>query len=155
MSVGLPLGHLFGRLGCHYHGCCFGKHSEHAIAIGGRLPVQLLEAGGEVLVFAIVLLFFLRMSGDAQRRNRTLSAFELSAVPMLFLTLYSPMRFLTELIRGDDLRGFVVRIPWPALAQLLGFGEREPVFFSTSQLLSIVLLVVAAGYWVAHLLRRS
>jgi prolipoprotein diacylglyceryltransferase len=154
MSVGLPLGHLFGRIGCHYQGCCFGKYSEHAIAVGGRLPTQLVEAGCEVLIFAAMLLFFIRISGDARRRDRKLSAFELSAVPVLFLTLYSPMRFVTELFRGDELRGFVMRIPWPSLARLLGFGEREPVFFSTSQLISALLFVVAAGYWTVHLMKR-
>ena len=52
MSVGLPLGHLFGRLGCHQQGCCFGKHSDHLLAVDGRLPVQLVEAGGEVVIFS-------------------------------------------------------------------------------------------------------
>jgi len=154
MSVGLPLGHLFGRIGCHFQGCCFGKHSDHILAIDGRLPVQLLEAGGEVVIFLAMLFYFLHLSGGPRRRGRPLTAFELAALPMLFISLYSPMRFVTELVRGDELRGFVTRITWPTLARLLSFGAREPVLFSTSQLISLVLMLVAGGYWMAVALRR-
>lgn len=154
MSVGLPLGHLFGRVGCHFQGCCFGKHSAHFLAVDGRLPVQLLEAAGEVLVFTIMLLYFLRLTSRARYRGGAPGAFELTSVPVLFLSLYSPMRFVTEFLRGDDLRGFVTRVPWRGLASWLDFSPREAVFFSTSQLLSIVLMLLSAAYWVAYLSKR-
>lgn len=47
---GLCLGIFFGRLGCFFTGCCFGKYD---------LPVQLLDAG-----FGLILLFRVRKFQD-------------------------------------------------------------------------------------------
>lgn len=155
MSVGLPLGHLFGRVGCHFQGCCFGKESLHSVAVHGRIPIQLMEAAAEAGIFLLVLFFFRRQTGAAKAQGRSLTSFELAGSPMLFLALYSVLRFLTELLRGDELRGFVTRIPWPGLAGLFQFGTREPVFFSTSQLISVILFALAAVYWGLAWAKRS
>jgi phosphatidylglycerol:prolipoprotein diacylglycerol transferase len=153
MSVGLPLGHLFGRIGCHLQGCCFGKESSHFMAHEGRLPIQLMEAAGEGVIFAMVLLFFLKRTA-LRPDSRKLTGFEILGTPMFFLTLYSVLRFVAEWLRGDELRGFVMRIPWPGLARLFQFGSREPVFFSTSQFISVALFTIAAIYWGVAFARR-
>ncbi len=154
MSVGLPLGHLFGRVGCHFQGCCFGKLSGHLLAVQGRFPVQLLEAAGEAVIFSMVLYYFMRVTAKARRNCHAVGVLELMSVPVLFLTLYSSMRFVTELVRGDELRGFVTRIPWPGLARVLDFPRREAVFFSTSQLISVFLLLLSGVFWVGYAFQR-
>ncbi len=147
LAVGAPLGHIFGRVGCYFQGCCFGKHADHALAIDGVLPVQLWEAGGDALIFVVMVLFFLGLT----RSGRPLGRWELGSVPVLYLSLYAPLRFVTEWFRGDAARGFLWTHPWPGLAEMFGFSPREPVFFSTSQAISTLLLVGCLLFWVAFL----
>ena len=71
-APGIALGHIVGRLGCLFAGCCFGRpttvpwgitfHSEFAAQnVGTTLgiplhPTQLYEAGAEGLILAVLLL---------------------------------------------------------------------------------------------------
>ena len=71
-APGIALGHVIGRLGCLFAGCCFGKptnvpwaitfHSEFAAQnVGTPLgiplhPTQLYEAGAELLILGFLLL---------------------------------------------------------------------------------------------------
>lgn len=103
----LPAGalfHVFGRLGCFFMGCCYGCKSEafgvtfaHSeIAPNGvpLVPVQLIEAGGELILFA-VLAFTARWEGSG---HRTLQ---------IYLVCYGILRFMLEFLRGDGYRGFL------------------------------------------------
>jgi len=146
LATVLPLGHAFGRVGCWFRGCCFGKSATHALAFGGQYPVQLYEAAGDVLIFAVLLLRFLRLS----RGGRQVSSRELVSISALYLMLYPVFRFATEMLRGDTRRGLWCPTDWPALARVFGFGAQEPVLWSTSQLISLVLMVVGVGLWVGY-----
>ena len=143
VTVGVPLGHVFGRLGCFVKGCCYGHPSSHLLAVEGKLPVQLIEAAGELVIFVIVFLWFWRLT----RHRTALPGRLVLSVPVLFLTLYSPLRFTTELLRGDALRGFFVEVSWPALAEMFSFSPRAPVLLSTSQGIVLVLFLLALMYW--------
>ncbi|MCM2267430.1 MAG: prolipoprotein diacylglyceryl transferase [Elusimicrobiales bacterium] len=103
----LALGHAFGRLGCFLAGCCHGRPSGSLLAVtftdpacevdqallGVPLyPTQLLEAGGNLLIFAL-------LAGALRRRLRP------GAVLTLYAGLYSALRFLLEFLRGDDRGG--------------------------------------------------
>ena len=104
IAVCIPLFHAFGRLGCFFAGCCFGAESISAFAvsytnvIGGelvtayRVPVQLLESTGNLLVF-VTLIYFLFMN---KMQNRLL---------LLYFSLYSILRVILEMFRGDAVRG--------------------------------------------------
>ena len=104
IAPGIPLFHSFARVGCFLGGCCYGvecdigftyTNSLSAAANGvSRFPVQLLEAGGNVVIFLI--LWYLLEKGKL--RGRLLS---------LYLILYPILRFLDEFLRGDAIRGFV------------------------------------------------
>jgi phosphatidylglycerol:prolipoprotein diacylglycerol transferase len=103
-SPSIALGLFFGRIGCFFAGCCYGKETSLPWGITfidpnslARLnfslhPTQLYEALGSLAIF-----FFLNW-----KRKR--KAFE-GQIFWLFLLLYSAIRFLIEFLR-DDPRGF-------------------------------------------------
>ncbi len=100
----LALGHAFGRVGCFLAGCCHGRPSGNFLAVvftdprcevapqllGVPLyPVQLMEAAGNLVIFAVL---------DAVLRRRH----GRGAVLAAYAALYSLQRFLLEFLRGDD-----------------------------------------------------
>ena len=110
----VPLSHAFGRIGCFLNSCCYGAVCEtsgcgvvyprlsqpwhHHVRAGwldaqasGSLPVypvQLYEAGFNLLVYVILLFTFRR------QKHAGLTA-------ALYLVLYSTGRFVLEFWRGD------------------------------------------------------
>ena len=125
LAVVIPVFHTFGRIGCFCSGCCYG--AEHAgflsvhytnliegVAVtADRIPVQLIEAGGNLLIFTALLLRFLHGRRD---------------LVWVYLPLYAVLRILTELLRGDALRGMIGPI-------------------SMSQLISILVLIATAIHY--------
>jgi phosphatidylglycerol:prolipoprotein diacylglycerol transferase len=118
----IALGHMFGRFGCFFAGCCYGApcHTSvgitfsdtHSLApLGVPLyPTQLFEAGGELMNFLVLLVVYRFRKFDGQ-------------VFWLYPALYSILRFIVEFYRGDAARGVY-------------FGGA----ISTSQVVSIVML---------------
>ena len=125
MAPYIALGHAFGRLGCFFAGCCFGSPCDgpvcitftdpHSLApLGVPLwPTQLMESGGEFLIFGLLLLIRNRKSFDGQ-------------LFWLYPLLYSILRFIVEEFRGDTARG-------------LYFGGLA----STSQIIAVGLALVS------------
>lgn len=122
-AIGIPLFHVFGRLGCFFSGCCFGIESSvgfvyHYSLIPSansvrRFPVQLLEAAFNACLCLVLYSLF---------RKKKLEGRLLSA----YLFAYPTFRFFDEFLRGDAYRGI-----W--------FG------LSTSQWISLLLIAVNAG----------
>src|SRR5438128_11800001 len=126
-APGIALGHVVGRFGCFFAGCCFGKPTTRpwgitftdpfaAANVGTPLgvplhPTQLYEAGPEFVIL-MVLLF-------TERKGRPFAG----RTFWLYMLLYAISRFIIEFYRGDD-RGTVG-------------------MFSTSQFISIVLAPLA------------
>src|SRR5215831_618456 len=126
-APGIALGHVVGRLGCFFAGCCFGKPTNvpwaitftdpfAAANVGTPLnvplhPTQLYEAGAELLI-----LIFLLVTENKGRKfaGRTF---------WLYMLLYAISRYIIEFYRGDE-RGTV--------------GP-----FSTSQFISLLLAPLA------------
>jgi phosphatidylglycerol:prolipoprotein diacylglycerol transferase len=125
MAPYIALGHGFGRLGCFFAGCCFGApcsgpfcitfSDPHSLAPLGvpLVPTQLLESGGEFLIFGLLLLV---------RRSRTYEG----QVFWFYPLFYAILRFILEFYRGDDVRG-------------LYFGG----IISTSQIIAIGMLFLS------------
>lgn len=101
----LALFHAFGRIGCFFAGCCYGKMAVHTIGIVNHfsqiapngiplIPVQLYESATEFVIFAILL----------SLQNRQASGYKILNT---YLLLYASARFLLEFLRGDIDRGFV------------------------------------------------
>ena len=126
-APGIALGHVVGRFGCLFAGCCYGKPTTRAWGItftdpfaaanvgtplGVALhPTQLYEAGAEFLILMALLL--------TERKGRPFAG----RTFWLYMLLYALSRFVIEFYRGDD-RGTVG-------------------MFSTSQFISIVLAPLA------------
>jgi len=126
-APGIALGHVIGRFGCFFAGCCFGKPTNvpwaitftnpfAAANVGTPLniplhPTQLYEAGAEFLI-----LVFLLATEKSGRKfgGRTF---------WLYMLLYAISRYFIEYYRGDE-RGAV--------------GP-----FSTSQFISLILAPLA------------
>ena len=140
-APGIALGHVVGRLGCLFAGCCFGKpttmpwgitfHNKFAEQNAGTTlgiplhPTQLYEAGAELLILAVLLL--------TERKGRPFPGRTFWS----YMLLYGVSRFTIEFYRGDS-RGTI------------GFLSMS---LSTSQFISllivpvslVMLVVLAAG----------
>ena len=113
----IPLAHAFGRVGCFFFGCCYGRESACACAVAfprhspawnaqveaGRilqsaqsslpvLPTQLFEAAAVLCLFAVLLFVFLR---NWKRRPGFTTG--------CYLAGYACIRFSIEFLR-DDMR---------------------------------------------------
>ncbi len=107
---GMALGHAFGRIGCFLAGCCYGAMTTSPLGVvypidsipatvypdytnpacpGSvpLLPVQLFEAGFELFLFLVMVVFY-----------RKLKDYNMS----LYLVAYGAFRFVLEFFRGDD-----------------------------------------------------
>ncbi len=125
MAPSIALGHAFGRLGCFFAGCCYGAPCSTSIGItftdphslaplGVPLyPTQLMEASGELLIFAALLLVRRSKAFDGQ-------------LFWLYALFYAVLRYIIELFRGDAIRG-------------LYFGS----FISTSQIIALGMFVLS------------
>lgn len=134
----IALGHVIGRFGCLFAGCCYGKPTSlpwgitftdpYAMANAGTPlnrplhPTQLYEAGAELLILIFLLV--------TERRGRPFPG----RTFWLYMLLYAISRFIIEIFRGDE-RGTVL-------------------MFSTSQFISIILAPLAVGMLV-YLSRRA
>lgn len=84
-ALGFSLFHSIARVGCYFASCCFGK-----VINGVRVPVQIIESVGIFIIFAVLLYMFLK-------NKKTLT--------LAYFLLYAVLRFLTEFLRGDEVRG--------------------------------------------------
>src|SRR5689334_1340181 len=128
-APGIALGHVVGRFGCFFAGCCYGKPTTKpwgitftdpfaASNVGTPLgvplhPTQLYEAGAELLILLALLW--------SERNSRPFAG----RTFWLYMLLYAISRFIIEFYRGDD-RGTIG-------------------IFSTSQFISLLLAPLAIG----------
>ena len=102
-SVALAQG--FGRIGCQFAGCCFGKETDGPLGIVFHesqyapnnirlIPTQLISSGLDFLLFFSLIWYAKRKKGNGQ-------------IGGLYLILYSIGRFILEFYRGDLIRGNV------------------------------------------------
>jgi phosphatidylglycerol---prolipoprotein diacylglyceryl transferase len=105
-APGIALGHVVGRLGCLFAGCCFGRptsvpwaitfHNEYAAQnVGTPLniplhPTQLYEAGAELIILLALL--------ATERRGRPFPGRTFWG----YMLLYGISRFVIEFYRGDS-----------------------------------------------------
>jgi phosphatidylglycerol:prolipoprotein diacylglycerol transferase len=137
-APGIALGHVVGRFGCFFAGCCWGKPTTlpwgitftdpfAAANVGTPLnqalhPTQLYEAGAELLILALLL--------GTERKGKPFAG----RTFWLYMLLYAVSRFIIEFFR-DDPRGMVGVL-------------------STSQFISVVLAPLAIAM-LAYLARRA
>ncbi len=139
----VPLGHLFGRIGCLFGGCCYGmpvsenfpfsvvyqftdeNYWSMVSTVPGQayLPVQLIEALSLVVVYVIVEYAFYKSD------KKFLPAY-------IYFFSYGILRFTLEFFRGDAERGFFLGL-------------------STSQIISLLILGVSAFFLIKTILQKK
>jgi len=115
VTPGFAAFHMWGRIGCFFAGCCYGKPAQWGFALYRepdvlRIPIQLIESACILMILCILLIVEKRSRGSVKILN-------------VYLGLYASCRFILEFWRGDEVRGI-----W--------FG------LSTSQIISILILIV-------------
>ena len=104
-APGIALGHVIGRLGCFFAGCCWGKPTNvpwaitftdpaAAVNVGTPLniplhPTQLYEAGAELLILGLLL--------STERKG----GYFAGRTFWLYMLLYGMTRFIIEIYRAD------------------------------------------------------
>lgn len=125
LPCSILIAHAFGRIGCFFAGCCYGKETDSFLGVQFPdlphpvHPTQLYEAAFLFVLFAVSVYLILKKDF-----KHNLS---------LYLIAYGVFRFLIEYVRGDD-RG-----------ELVGF-------VSPSQFWSI--LMVVAGVAIIFVMNR-
>ncbi len=122
--------HFCGRLGCFFAGCCYGVPTESFLGVTfsdpesqaeplntALHPTQLYEA---TLIGSILVLLYMLKRHD--RLTGTLF--------FVYVILYASGRSIIEIFRGDVRRGYVIE-----------------GILSHSQLISILLIIFAIGYY--------
>ena len=159
------IGQFFGRLGCLAAGCCWGKvttlpwgiefprgsmvfrqHVEQHL-ISGRASEALPIHPTQLYDSLYGLGLFIALTWIRRRKRYHGQVF------MWWLFLYPLMRSLVELFRGDSERGFVLRVVYEPLNQLLGLPPESVTFLSTSQFISLC-VVLCSGISLVVIRRR-
>ena len=97
------IAHAFGRIGCFFAGCCYGKPTDSFLGVTfpghshAVHPTQLYEAFFLFVMFAVCLLLYLK---KGFRHNLS-----------LYLLSYGVFRFLIEFVRGDERGAFILGMP--------------------------------------------
>lgn len=117
---GILIAHAFGRVGCFFAGCCYGKETDSFLGVQFPdlphpvHPTQLYEAAFLFLLFGVC--FYLLMKKNFKHNLS------------VYLIAYGIFRFLIEFLRADD-RGALV-------------GSLSP-----SQFWSIVMVIAGVGVY--------
>ncbi len=119
----IALGHAFGRMGCFFNGCCYGKPCSlpwavrfpppHIMAGIPVHPTEIYEALGNLAIFGGLSAWFKHKRVDGQ-------------IWWLYVLSYGVLRFLVEFFRGDYVTHY--------------FGG-----LTLGQLVAIVMIVVSAS----------
>jgi phosphatidylglycerol:prolipoprotein diacylglycerol transferase len=96
----IAIGEFFGRIGCFFAGCCYGKectlpwavtfsHPNSLATLGRQLhPTQLYASGAALLTFLVLFTFRKRVTFNGQ-------------LALMWLVLYSFFRLIIDSFRGD------------------------------------------------------
>ena len=108
IAPALALAHSLGRMGCFFAGCCYGRPTDSVFGVifdnpQGEVPaalrgiplhpVQLYEAFGNLVLFAVLNQILSKEIKTKKLRGRVFCAYAL---------LYGILRFTLEFFRGDD-----------------------------------------------------
>jgi phosphatidylglycerol:prolipoprotein diacylglycerol transferase len=142
-APGIALGNVFGRLGCFFAGCCWGKpttlpwgvrfppegHEITGVPAGVPLhPTQLYESFAMLIVFFFLLWLHKRKKFSGQ-------------VILAYTAIYATVRFLIEFVR-DDPRGDIL-----GLTTLTGL--------STSQFIGLIVGIGALIFMIVRWRRAN
>lgn len=113
----ITVAHAFGRIGCFFAGCCYGKATDSWLGvnfpgIGHVHPTMLYESAFLFILFAVFSFLYIKYKF---KHNMS-----------LYLVLYGIFRFLIEYLRGDERGSFIGNISpsqfWSILMVVIGVG---------------------------------
>ncbi len=122
IPIGIVIAHAFGRLGCFFAGCCYGKETDSWIG----LPVAATKPGVNVIPTQLFEMIFLVIIGVIMAVLYFKWKFNYNFSVYLFS--YGVWRFLIEFLRDDD-RGTLI-------------GD----FLTPSQFWSVLMMILGIGY---------
>jgi len=118
-AMAIPLGHFFGRIGCFFAGCCYGRtcdlpwavsfHHHQSLAPLDTLlhPTQLYSAAANLFIFSILF---------AARGHKRFDG----QLFWMYMLIYGIVRSLIETLRGDDRGGYL--LGQLSISQTIGFS---------------------------------
>lgn len=101
LACAIPIFHAFGRIGCFTAGCCYGIATDSQLGIKyttwvngvvtteTRIPVQLIEALANLLVFILLVVIALKNKNKGR-------------ILIIYIGLYSTIRFFDEFFRFSN-----------------------------------------------------
>ena len=149
LAAVVPLGHAFGRIGCFFYGCCYGRDSdawcavtfpmgspswyEHGRRMVSVLPTQLFEAAALLALFGLLMYVWHRQQPTTNNQQPatnnqqpTTNNRQPGIILGLYLCGYAVIRFGIDILRGD---------PRAAVGP-----------FSISQAISIGMLIIGVSF---------
>jgi len=118
----IPLGLAFGRIGCFFYGCCYGKPTTSSIGIlfprespAGLLGVKVIPTQLISAIFLLLLFFLLLFLMKKKKFN--------GQILLAYAFFYGIFRFIIEFYRGDP--------------------RREVFSLSTSGFISLILVILS------------
>lgn len=129
IAPGIAIGHSFGRIGCFFAGCCYGKatdlpfgivfNNSNSLAPTGVClhPTQIYSSLSNFFIFLVLIYFMGKKKKDGD-------------VFLLYLFLYGVLRMIIEYFRGDNRGELIFNI------------------LSTSQFIGIVAVLTAISLFV-------
>ena len=119
-SAVILVAHGFGRIGCFFGGCCYGKVTDSPFGINYpvdgvwqvRYPTQLFEALFCFIAFAVFMLLILK----TEKRGYMIA---------LYAAVYSVFRFFIEFLRDDYRGGANIGISAYILVKMLWWDQRK------------------------------
>lgn len=146
-GAAVPINQSLGRVGCFLAGCCYGKETDSPLGVvfpagccapaGVRvLPTQIFMAVGDMIMFIVLSVFFLKTKKvySESEQDKTAGASKYSApgcTASLYLVLYSVGRFIIEFFRNDE-RGAVGALSTSQFIAIFTFAAGVLLFFLIS-----------------------
>ncbi|MFA5646564.1 MAG: prolipoprotein diacylglyceryl transferase [Candidatus Ratteibacteria bacterium] len=94
VALALPIGQVFGRVGCFLNGCCHGRKTDAWYGVQFPFlphtvhPLQLYYALGDCIIFLFLLLFFHEDHYDGE-------------IAGWYLIFFGALRYSLDFLRGD------------------------------------------------------
>ena len=100
IPIGICIAHAFGRLGCFFAGCCYGKETDawYGIACSSVLPGKVIPTQLYEMIFLLVLAGVMALLYFRYRFNYNFA---------VYMIAYGIWRFVIEFFRADD-RGTLI-----------------------------------------------
>jgi len=118
----ITIAHAFGRIGCFFAGCCYGKPTDSWLGvnfpgIGHVHPTMLYESAFLFILFALFSFLYIKYKF---KHNMS-----------LYLILYGIFRFAIEFLRGDERGSFIGNISPSQFWSLLMIVGGVILYFAT------------------------